>query len=196
MTNPPASTPHAGEPGPLVSDLPSPRRPVTAAVLGVWLGGWAFGLAFMVQQLRAPGPFGGDDVFLLLWLLAWIAAGLGVIAYLAWLLAGRECVWLAGDQLLIRRSVFGLGHTRRWPLESIHHLRTFGREIPPMIALSLDVAGSGASGVRFESRGRVVRFARSLRESEARAIVLRLRALHDFDGPAGGTPHPGEHTAA
>lgn len=196
MTNPPASTPHAGEPGPLVSDLPSPRRPVTAAVLGVWLGGWAFGLAFMVQQLRAPGPFGGDDVFLLLWLLAWIAAGLGVIAYLAWLLLGRERVWIADGRLVLRRAVGPLGVTRRWPLESIHHLRTFGREIPPMIAFSLDLAGSGASGVRFESGGRVIRFARSLTEHDARAIVLRLRARIDLDGPAGGTPHPGEHTAA
>lgn len=170
----------------LVSDLPAPRRPVTAAVLAVWLGGWAFGLVFMFQQLRAPGPFGSDDVFLVAWLFLWTAAGLGVIGYLAWLLAGRERVWIAGGDLVLRRAVFGLGRTRRWPLASIHHLRTFGREIPPMIAVSLDVAGSGASGVQFESGGSVVRFARSLSEREARAIVQALQARHDFGGEPDG----------
>lgn len=196
MTTPPATDPQAGDAGDLVSDLPSPRRPLTAAILVAWLCGWVFGLAYMVQALRAPGPFGADDLFLAAWLLAWAAAGVAVIGYLAWLLLGRERVWIADGRLCLRRAVGPLGVTRRWPLESIHRLRTFGREIPPMIAFSLDVAGSGASGVRFESGGRVVRFARALREPEARAIVQRLRARHDFDGPAGGAPHPGEHTAA
>ena len=197
MTTPPVTESHAADAGDLVSDLPSPRRPVTAVILALWLAGWAFGLPFFVQQLLAPGPFGAGDLFLVAWLLAWTAAGLGVIAFLAWLLAGRERIWIADGALVLRRAVGPFGVTRRWPLASIHRLRTFGREIPPVIAFGLDVAGSGASGVRFESGGRVVRFARSLHEPEARAIVQRLRARHDFDDPAGGAPpHAGEHTAA
>lgn len=175
----------------LVSDLPSPRRPVTLAVLSLWLVGWAFGVGFMVQQFLEPGPFGFDRAFLVAWMIAWFAAGVLVVGYIAWLAAGRERVTLEDGSLVLRRGVFGLWWTRRWPLDSIRRLRTFGREIPPMIAFGLDVAGRGASGVRFESGPDVVRFARTLDEHEARAVVDRLRALHDFGHEPQGEPHEG-----
>lgn len=178
--------------GEIVADLPSPRRPVTVGILSLWLIGWAFGVVFMVQQLLSPGPFSLDRVFVLGWMLLWAAAGVVVIAYMTWLLSGRERISLEDHALVIRRGVFGLWWTQRWPLESIHRLRTFGREIPPMIALSLDFSGRGATGVRFESGGRVVRFARMLNEHDARAVVELLRARHDFDrephGHAPGSP--------
>lgn len=182
----------------LVVDLPSPRRPVTVGVLTLWLGGWAFGLVFMLQQLLSPGPFRSERLFLLAWMLLWAAAGVGVMAYMAWLLAGRERVSLEDGALVIRRGAFGLWWKRRWPLESIRRLRTFGREIPPMIALGLDFSGRGASGVRFESGGQVVRFARTLSEHDAHAVVELLRARHDFDHqPPGDEPGgPRSHSAA
>jgi hypothetical protein len=190
MTTPnaPDSPGRDAAPGELVVDLPAPRRPVTVAILSLWLVGWAFGIVFMVQQLLLPGPFGANRAFLLAWLLAWAAAGVAVMGYMAWLVAGRERVSLEGGSLVIRRCALGLGRTRRWPLERIHRLRAFGREIPPMIALSLDFSGHGASGVRFECDGQVVRFARALSEHDARAVVELLRARHDF----GREPHGDE----
>lgn len=177
----------AGAPaGELVVDLPSPRRPVTAAVLSLWLVGWAFGLGFMVQQLTSPGPFGAERAFLLVWMLVWAGAGVGATGYLAWLTAGRERVLLELGSLVIQRGVWGWWWTRRWPLESIHRLRPFGREIPPVIAIGLDVSGRGATGVRFESGGQVVRFARTLSERDARAVVDLLRARHRFDDQPNG----------
>lgn len=178
----------------LVSDLPSPRRPVTLAILSLWLVGWAFGVGFMVQQLLEPGPFSFDRAFLVAWMAAWIAAGALVVGYMVWLAAGRERVTLEDGALVLRRGVFGLWWTRRWPLESVRRLRTFGREIPPMIAFGLDVAGRGASGVRFESGGEVVRFARTLDEHEARAVVDRLLALHDFAHEPSADPGERPHS--
>lgn len=189
MPSAPAPPGREAAPGGLVVDLPSPRRPVTVAILSLWLVGWAFGLVFMVQQLLLPGPFSLDRAFLLAWMLAWAAAGVGVVGYMAWLLAGRERVLLEGGSLVIRRGVLGAWWTRRWPLAGIRRLRTFGREIPPVIALGLDVSGRGAAGVRFECGGHVVRFARTLSEHDARAIVELLRARHDFDrDPHGDEP--------
>ena len=185
-------------PGELVVDLPAPRRPVTVGVLSLWLVGWAFGIAFMTQQLSSPGPFTIDRAFLLAWMLLWAGAGLGVIVHLAWLTAGREHVLVDGPYLVIRRGVGRLAWDRRWRLDSIRRLRPFGREVPPMIALGLDVAGRGASGVRFESGDRVVRFARSLGESDARAVVDLLRARHNFEREAPGreSGDPRSHSAA
>lgn len=185
-------------PGELVVDLPSPRRPVTVGVLSLWLVGWGFGIAFMTQQLASPGPFTIDRAFLLAWMLLWAAAGLGVIAYLAWLTVGRERVLIEKEHLVIRHGVWRLSWVRRWRLDSIRRLRPFGRGVPPVIALGLDVAGRGASGVRFESGDRVVRFARSLGESDARAVVDLLRARYRFDDGAGGreSTDPHSHSAA
>lgn len=185
-------------PSELVVDLPAPRRPVTVGVLSLWLVGWGFGIAFMAQQLSAPGPFSIDRAFLLAWMLLWAGAGLGVIAYLAWLTVGRECVLIDGEHLLIRHGVWRLSWARRWRLDSIRRLRPFGRGVPPVIALGLDVAGRGASGVRFESGDRVVRFARSLSESDARAVVDLLRARYRFDDGAAGreSANPHSHSAA
>ena len=185
-------------PGELVVDVPAPRRPVTVGVLSLWLVGWAFGIAFMTQQLASPGPFTIDRAFLLAWMMLWAAAGLGVIVHLAWLTAGRERVLVDGPYLVIRRGVGRVAWDRRWRLDSIRRLRPFGREVPPMIALGLDVAGRGASGVRFESGDRVVRFARSLGETDARAVVDLLRARHNFEREAPGreSNDPRSHSAA
>ncbi len=182
----------------LVVDLPSPRRPVAVAVLSLWLVGWAFGLGFMVQQLFVPGPFGLDRAFLVAWTAAWAAAGVYGTFYMAWLAAGREIVTLESGSLVIRRGVYGRWWTQRWPLDSIRGLRPFGREIPPLVSFALDVSGRGATGVRFESRGRVVRFARSLAESDARAIVQLLRARHAFadDRTRQEAAEPHSHSAA
>ncbi len=185
-------------PAELVVDLPSPRRPITVGVLSLWLVGWAFGLGFMVRQFVMPGPFGPDRAFLLVWTFLWTAAGAGVLAYLIWLSAGRERVLLERDALVIRRGVWGFWWTHRWPLDSVRRLRPFGREIPPVLALGLDVSGRGATGARFESGGHVVRFARALNEHDARAVVDLLRARHRFDDAAHAQPpaDPRSHTAA
>lgn len=196
MTTTPETDPPgpAAAPGELVADLPSPRRPVTVGVLSLWLVGWAFGVVFMVQQLLSPGPFSFDRAFLLAWTLVWAAAGFAVMGYMTWLVAGRERVSVEGGALVIRRGVLGLWWARRWPLESIRRLRTFGREIPPMIALSLDFSGRGAAGVRFESGGQVVRFARALGENDARTIVELLRSRYDFDREPRGHEAVGPRT--
>lgn len=188
MTRPiPFDTPLQGSaPTEPLLDLPSPRRPVAIGVLLLWLGSWVLGLAFLLQQLPAGGRFGFEGAFVLVWTLLWAVAGCGAIVYLAWLIAGRERVSLEGDSLVIRRGVAVVWRTRRWRLDSIHRLRTFGREISPVIALGLEVAGQGASGVRFESAGRVVRFARSLSEPDARAVVRLLEARCGFAREAGG----------
>jgi len=190
-----ASTPGPAE---LVVDLPSPRRPVTVGVMSLWLVGWAFGLGFMVRQLSLPGPFGADRAFLLVWTLLWTAAGASILAYLVWLSAGHERVLLDRDALVIRRGVWGFWWTHRWPLDSIRRLRPFGREIPPVLALGLDVSGRGATGIRFESGGHIVRFARALNERDARAVVELLRARHRFDDTASASDPAvsRSHTAA
>jgi hypothetical protein len=160
----------------LVLELPSPRRPLTAFVVGAWLVGWAVGIAFLVQQLDPGQPSPTDRAFLVVFGLAWLGAGALAAAWFAWLVAGHERVTVFADRVVIRRGIPGLHATREYATSGISELRTFGREVPPLLAAGLDFTGRGASGIRFRSGGRVVRFARALEEREAHAIVDLLRA--------------------
>jgi hypothetical protein len=177
-------------PGGIVVDLPSPRRLLTALIVGLWLAGWFVGLSFALQQFRGGDTLGPDRVFLLAWSVIWLAAGLFAALYLAWLLAGRERITLAHGRLRIWRGVWRVGFAREYAVSGISELRTFGRDVAPLLAAGLDFAGQGASGVRCRCGGHVVRFARALDEPAAHALVDRLRATHVFDGHTGAPVEP------
>lgn len=162
-------------------DMPAPRRPLMAFFMASWLVGWAYGIVFMSQQFFSGAPFGADRIFLAVWCGFWLAAGGWGATWLAWLLAGRERVTLDRTSLRIRKSVFEVGFTATYPLSGITQLRTFGREVPPLLAAGLNFTGRGASGVRFSLRNRTVRFARALDELTARSVVDTMRAHHPFD---------------
>jgi hypothetical protein len=165
----------------VVFDMPAPRRPLMAALMALWLVGWAYGIVFMSQQFFSGAPFGVDRLFPAVWCAIWLAAGGWGATWLAWLLAGRERVTVENGELRIRQSVLGAGFTSTYPLSRITQLRTFGREVPPLLAAGLNFTGRGASGVRFCARNRTVRFARALDELTARSVVDTLRAHHPFD---------------
>ena len=177
-------------PGGIVVDLPSPRRLLTAMVVGLWLAGWVVGLSFALQQFRGGTNLGPDRVFLLAWSVIWLAAGTFAILYLAWLLAGRERVKLADGRLRIWRGVWRLGLAHDYAAGEVHELRTFGRDVVPLLAVGLDFSGQGSSGVRFRHAGRVVRFARALDEPAAHALTERLRAAYPFDTHTGAPVEP------
>jgi hypothetical protein len=158
-------------PGGIEVDLSSPRRPLTALIVGAWLAGWAVGLAFLAQQFRAGESAGADVVFLVAWSTIWLAAGPLAFAYLVWLVVGRERVEVRERAVRIWRGVWRLGVSREYALDEVHDLRTFGRDVVPLLAAGLDFAGQGASGVRFQIGSRVVRFARALDEPAAHALV-------------------------
>ena len=183
-------------PGGIVVDLPSPRRLLTAMIVGLWLAGWIVGLSFALQQFRGGDDLGPDRLFLFVWSVCWLGAGVFAILYLAWLLAGRERVTLAGGRLRIWRGVWRFGLAHDYAAAGIRELRTFGRDLVPLLAAGLDFTGQGASGVRFRCDGRVVRFARALDEPAAHALVDRLRACHAFHGLGGAPDDPAPRAAA
>ena len=118
----------------------------------------------------------------MVWAGVWLAAGAVSAGYMAWLVAGHEQITLDGDALRIRRAVWRAGITRTYALADVRELRTFGREVPPVLAAGMELAGRGASGVRFIHRDRVVRFARALDERAAHELVEQLNAHNAFPG--------------
>jgi hypothetical protein len=171
-------------------ELPSPRRPAAVLLLAAWLAAWVVGLGFVTQQLVQGDGIGPDALFLVVWAVVWVIAGALSAVYLAWLLAGCERITLDGDQLRIRRAVWGAGITRTYAIADVRELRTFGRELAPVLAAGLDLAGRGSSGLRFNYRDDVVLFARALDERAAHGLVERLLAHHAFPGAHGHSSPP------
>jgi hypothetical protein len=171
----------------IVVDLPSPRRPLAVALLLVWLAAWTVGLGFVGQQFVHGDGYAGDRLFLVAWTVLWFAAGIVALLHLAWQAAGAERITLAPGVLEVRRGVGGLAIRHRYALADVSELRTFGREVPPVLALGLELAGRGASGVRFRHAGHVVRCARALDERAAHALVEVLRERSTLAEPAAGS---------
>ena len=171
-------------------DLPSPRRPLTAVALVAWLAGWAVGVMFVIQQFTGGERLDSDRVFLLAWAAIWVFAGFAAIGYVTWLVAGRERITLGATTLKVWYGVgrWGFGHS--YAVADITELRPFGRELAPVLAAGLDLAGRGASGVRFRCEGRVVLCARALDERAARALIELLRLHADFGERAGRSESP------
>jgi hypothetical protein len=171
--------------GGVVVDLPSPRRPVTVLLLALWLAVWVVGLGFVSQQFVQGDGTRPDWAFLIVWALLWLAAGAASAIRLSWLVAGAERITLDEVALRIRRGAWGFEFTRTYPVADVHDMRTFGREIPLVLAVALDLAGSGSTGVRFRCGDRVVRCARALDEKAAHALVGVLLAHRNFPGSHG-----------
>ena len=172
----------------LVVEVPSPRRPLSVVLLAGWLAAWVIGLGFVSQQFVQGDGMGRDWVFLIAWAVLWVGAGVAAAGYLAWLVAGFERITLSEGVLGIRRSVGRVGITRTYPLANVTELRTFGRDVAPVLAAALGLAGRGASGVRFRCGDRVVLFARALDEPAAHALIDVLRAHYAFPGSHGHQP--------
>ena len=171
-------------------DLPSPRRPLTALALVGWLAGWAVGVVFVAQQFTGGERLDADRVFLLAWAVVWLLAGFAAMGYVTWLVAGRERITLRAAKLVVWYGVGAWGVGRTYPVAGITELRPFGRELAPVLAAGLDIAGRGASGVRFRCQGRVVLCARALDERAARALIELLRLHADFGERAGHSESP------
>jgi hypothetical protein len=174
----------------VVVEVASPRRPVAVVLLAGWLAAWVIGLGFVTQQFVQGDGVGRDWAFLIAWAVLWLAAGVAAAGYMAWLIAGLERITLGGGMLAIRRSVGSVGITRTYPLGNVTELRTFGRDVAPVLAAALGLAGRGASGVRFRCGDRVVFFARALDEPAAHALIDVLRAHYAFPGSHGRTSAP------
>jgi hypothetical protein len=156
--------------------IPARRSAIGAAILGVWLCGWAMGEAMAIGTLLTGVPDAGATLFLVAWLGAWTLGGGFALCALLWMLKGRERILLTPARLCIERELFGIGRSREYERIHVRELRFSPAAYSPFDFRSgLQFWGVGGGAIAFDHGSATVRFGAALEEAEARAIVERLR---------------------
>jgi hypothetical protein len=160
--------------------IPATRSLFALGFLGMWLVGWFMGEVAVIARLASAGEIGREPV-LILWLLLWTAGG-GAAAYTwLWMLAGKERVLMGASTLRVKRDVLGFGPARVFELSKIRNLR-----VPPQSGVRLEGRtglrpwGVTSGAITFEYAGKTVRFGVSIEDTEARAIVERMKQRYVF----------------
>jgi hypothetical protein len=136
--------------------------------LPIWLAGWAAGemaVAWQIATHFAP--------FLAIWLVFWTAAGLVVMATLAWQFRGREIIRIDGDRLIHGCRGFGWKRDIAYRLSEIRGLAADrGPAFWERYYAQTPIITFGRMGtIKFHYGSRTIRMGASIYEAEARTIV-------------------------
>jgi hypothetical protein len=132
--------------------IASPKNLLMLLFLPVWLIGWAFGLAAVIRALLSQHVT--ERLFLIFWLCGWSIGGLFILYAFLWIAFGYEIVSNQNGFLIIKRSIFGFGWSRKFSLPKISNLRASGL-FPQTMSWRLSMAQWGLSGgaVAFDYNG-------------------------------------------
>jgi len=116
-----------------------------------------------------------------IWYGAMAIAGAWFAFCLTWLVVGREVIQLRDRALVIKRSIFGKGPSRSFAISGIIDLRASNFGVSSM-SLSYSFARMGLVGgsIAFEYNGKTQRFGIDLEESDAKALLVAIRARFDI----------------
>lgn len=165
--------------------IPSRRNWFVVLFILLWLAGWVIGEFSVAHELQHPhedAPIG----FLALWITGWTVGGCFAVATLAWLIAGRERVTIAGDEFAVRRETCGLGWTRRYELRNVKNLRVVDAPVDNGPFGMRDPYGFRSGPFVFDYGPRSVRFGVGLDVAEANAVLARVLAAKPALSPNHG----------
>jgi len=162
-------------PGGIELRIPSSRNWFVVFFLALWLCGWVFGEFNVVRELQHPAE-NAPVAFMAFWIVGWTVGGFFALATLAWLVAGREHVTIAGDEFAVRREAFGIGWTRRYELRNAKNLRVFDAPVDAGPFGMRDPYGFRSGPFVFDYGPRSIRFGVGLDVAEARATLARILA--------------------
>ena len=159
--------------------LTAPKRRFLLVGGTLWLIAWGFALFQTILALSGSGFGTGGyavlDGLLLLWCLAWLAAGLFVIGVLLWGFFGHEVITISEATLTIRRTVFGRGPTHEFPRAELDNFRF--RQVGTGIFTARSkwsIWGLGPGKVTFRYRGQSYSFGLGISDAEAQQWVELL----------------------
>jgi hypothetical protein len=160
--------------------IPARRSWAIILLSGLWLMGWAAAeifvgimlirilIALLAGKPEVAGDAGGSigGVFMTVWFTLWTVGGGAVSAQWAWNVAGKETVFIDGESLTIKKSVFGIGRSRRYSTAYVDRLRASGDR---------DVSqGPWGGGLAFDHVGRAVNFGAGLSQTDATELAAQI----------------------
>jgi len=136
------------------------------------LGGYRF-IAELITYLANSIP---DVLTTPVVVAVWTILTVFVVYDLLWEIEGREIICIDGKTLTIKRSLWGLGRTRRFSLNEIRHLRFYPwKEWPLMAGRHLFWRQLGSrrpwKSLAFDYGSRTYHFGIDLDEQEAKGLL-------------------------
>ena len=148
------------------------RRNVgTSAFLVLWVIAWLTSEVLGPSRFFPPGT--SPLKIAIIWYLFWTPGGLLAIYALLWSLAGWEHIRVEPASLSLKRSIFGLGRLRIYDATRIHDLRLYGRTAAVNFRKPALIGGGQLA---FNYGASVVRFVDTVTDTEAEALLARIRA--------------------
>lgn len=152
--------------------VPSKKNYFIIAFCIVWLSGWAFGLV----ATSSFGPMSSDEpgipMFMLVWTIGWIVAGMAVIFFVIWGLFGKEKLIIDSSSTLLEKSVFGIGLKRNLETSEIKDFRY--TQIHTGYSNRLSFFGLGPGKVQFDYGFKTYSLGLGLDDAEAKHLVSEL----------------------
>ena len=135
----------------------------------IWMAGEAALVAGLLGWNRIPAP---PRPVLIAFLSAFTIAGVYILYRLLWYMAGRETFVVTPTNLVAKREIWGIGHTRTFDRDKIQNLwgQRFNYEVvyPSWGRMFI---GHGDGEILIESDGKTYAYGKGLEEKEARALA-------------------------
>ena len=155
--------------------IPSKKSWFILLFMTACMGGWLFYLIDVVGILFSEIDLGNVDLFLILWLIAWIAGGLTIACLLLWGYFGQEKFIIGKDKVSFEKTVFGIGKKNRLDVSGIKNFRTELVNGDLLIFRSTPW-GLGTSGkIKFDYGLKTYSFGLGIDDAEANYIVGLLK---------------------
>jgi hypothetical protein len=145
------------------------------ALLTIWMVGWLGGELVALYSL-----FQGASTGRLAWLALWTVAGAVVATVIAWNVYGCEVVDIKGRELELHRLLALADLTQRYDLALVNGLRLDpGHDVFDDHELAVPPYPRGWTrhgALAFDYGAKVVRFGQGLDETDARALLVHVKA--------------------
>ena len=155
----------------------SPKKFFMIIFMTIWLAGWTY-----VGAMIFWGVIAGrikDIWFLVTWPCFWLLAELLALYVYLWALVGYELITVTPGIIIIKRSIFGYGPSKEYPIPKITNLRASGFSAT-IFTWNFSMAFWGLLGgtVSFDYEGESKRFGINLIENDAKQLVKTMK--NDF----------------
>ncbi|MGE8380045.1 MAG: hypothetical protein ACN6PN_16885 [Sphingobacterium sp.] len=162
--------------------VPAKKHLPIIIIFILWLVGWILSIVSFGPTLGDfydnTGGLSFEGIFIIVWLIFWIAGGLFVMKTLMWYLIGKEIITIDREQItiarqndiLFRQKIYDLQEAKRFNIEEEHFEFNFwGRRN--------DLAVFRNRGtIRFEYGFKTIKFANDMDQAEANHILETLRS--------------------
>ena len=161
-------------------EIPSKKNWIALIFMIAWLIGWGVGEVFAVREIFNPDTEFIAKAFLFIWVIGWTVGGAVVLYFILWQLIGYEIIQVERGFLTLKRFVFGIGQAKKYDIKSIKNMAI---SFAPSARKNnkRNIRGVGGGKIRFDYKTKSIKFAKNIKEIEAKMIIEKLKDNTHFN---------------